>query len=59
MILDYDGQGYIIPDEWADKIRKFDEIAMTLEVRNPYTHNRETCNIIRQIVKGENDGQGR
>ena len=38
----------------AEKTRKYDEIVKILEERSPYGGKRETCDMIRAIVKGEN-----
>lgn len=49
------GLHYDLPDEWAIKIRKFEQIEKLLDERTPYTENRITCNMIREIVKGGTD----
>ncbi len=46
-----DGMHYTIPDEWAEKLIKFEEIKKVLEERDPYHDNRGTCNKIREIVR--------
>lgn len=51
MILEFNGQGYVIPDEWAEKIKKFDKIKQILEESDPYHNNRGTCNRIRELVE--------
>lgn len=48
-----DGMHYTIPQEWADKIEKYDSIVELLEQRSPYEGNRETCNRIRKLVNGD------
>lgn len=52
-----DGTISIINDEDAVKLRKYDEIVKILNERDPYGGNRETCDMIRSIVKEDkNDG---
>lgn len=50
MIITYNEQHYIVPDELAEKIYKYDSIVDVLNNSTPYRHNRETCDTIRKIV---------
>lgn len=52
--MTHENQHYIVPDEVSDKIRKYDEIVKILSERSPYNGNRETCDMIREII-GKSD----
>lgn len=45
-----DGMHYQIPEEWNEKLIKFEEIKKMLEETDPYHDNRGTCNKIREII---------
>lgn len=46
-----DGTFSFITDSDAEKLHKYDEIVKLLDERSPYKGNRETCDLIRAIVK--------
>lgn len=48
------GMHYQIPDEWAIKLNKYDQIVKVINESNPYHGNRDTCMRIREIVRGNN-----
>lgn len=52
-----DGMHYHIPKEWNEKLKKYDRIVTLLESRSKYSGNRETCNMIREIIN-ENQKEG-
>lgn len=54
MIMTYGNERYTIPDEVAEKLKRYEKIVKILEERSPYSGNRETCDTIREII-GKSD----
>lgn len=49
-----DGMHYQIPDTWAEKVKKYDQIEKIINESDPFHGNRNTCSRIREIVRGNN-----